>query len=217
MLAGMTQRYRGFAPFYDLLSGEYPVYRVGRVLGVESLNLPPGAQVLDIGCGTGLNFALLQRAVGPGGTIVGIDRSAEMLAQALRKAERRGWSNVILIQADATTLEVEEIRREIRERGGRQLSDAALTTYALSLMTPWHAAWDRMLDLTAPGGTLCVVDMQEPDGPFRIMTPLARLACRMGGADITAHPWQAVERDCLAVTSGSTRGGHLQVRTGRRQ
>lgn len=38
---------------YDIVSGERPVYRAGRVLGVERAQLRPGARVLDVGCGTG--------------------------------------------------------------------------------------------------------------------------------------------------------------------
>ncbi|WP_206604348.1 class I SAM-dependent methyltransferase [Arthrobacter pityocampae] len=213
----IAEKYSRFAPFYDLLSGEFPVYRAGRVLGIRSLDLEPGHQVLDLACGTGLNFAHLQDRIGPSGTIVGIDRSAEMLAQARRKADRRGWSNIILLQADATTSSAASLSASIASRGGKDLSDATLATYALSLMKPWEAAWETMKDLTAPSGSLCVVDMQDPASRIPGMTALARVACRLGGADITVQPWQGLERDCTQVTGAAARGGHLQVRTGRRR
>jgi S-adenosylmethionine-diacylgycerolhomoserine-N-methlytransferase len=211
---GMADRYRSFAPLYDALSGEYPVYRAGRVLGVRDLALSVGAQVLDVGCGTGLNFALLQEAIGPSGTVVGIDRSPHMLARARRTAERHAWDNVILIEADATSLRVDDVARTIAARGGRASSDAAIASYSLSLMTPWAEAWARMLQLVRPEGALSVVDLQDPVGPFAALAPLARLACRLGGADITAAPWRGVESDCRDVRAASARGGHLQVRTG---
>jgi demethylmenaquinone methyltransferase/2-methoxy-6-polyprenyl-1,4-benzoquinol methylase len=200
---------------YDLFAAEFPVYRAGRKLGIESLQLAPGAQVLDIGCGTGLNFGLLQRRIGPEGIIVGIDRSADMLAQVRRKARRRGWTNVILLEADATTLSPDAAGAAIAARGGRGRSDAALATYALSLMPAWESAWRNMRLMSSTGASLSVVDMQEPAGRYSIAAPLARAACRLGGADITAHPWQAVERDCAEVVAASARGGHLQIRTGR--
>lgn len=208
--------YSTFAPFYDLLSGEYPVYRAGRTLGVELLDLEPGAQVLDIGCGTGLNFALLQRKIGPGGTVVGIDRSPGMLVRARRKAERRGWTNVILLQADATTMSPDGIASRIAAEGGRDVSEAVLATYSLSLMGEWEAAWTTMTRLVRPGGTMGVVDMQVPTGRYSMLAPLARAACRLGGSDITAHPWLAVERDGIDVKAASARGNHLQIRVGRR-
>ncbi len=210
----IADKYSSFAPLYDLMSAEIPVYRAGRKLGVQTLDLHPGAQVLDVGCGTGLNFRHLKERIGPAGTIVGIDRSAEMLAQARRKATRQGWTNIILVQADTTTTPTEAIIESITSQGGLPLSDAALATYALSLMKPWEAGWTMMQDLTAPGGRLCVVDMQDPTSRIPGARALARLACRLGGADITAHPFAAVERDCIDVTARSARAGHLQIRTG---
>ncbi|RJT81140.1 class I SAM-dependent methyltransferase [Arthrobacter cheniae] len=199
------------------MSAEFPVYRAGRQLGIGSLNLNPGDQVVDLGCGTGLNFGLLKERIGPTGTIIGIDRSTKMLAQARRKADRHGWTNIILIQADATTASPAFLSASITSHGGKALSDATLATYALSLMKPWEAAWDAMKQLTRPRGSLCIVDMQEPTSLFPGMTALAQSACRLGGADITAHPWKGVERDCTDVTKASARSGHLQIRTGRRR
>jgi demethylmenaquinone methyltransferase/2-methoxy-6-polyprenyl-1,4-benzoquinol methylase len=211
----IADRYSAYAPFYDLMSGEYPVYRAGRRLGIEMMDLHAGAQVVDIGCGTGLNFALLQRKIGASGTIVGIDRSSGMLARARRRASRNGWTNVILLEADATVMSPSDVGARIVAEGGSSLSDAVLATYSLSLMGEWELAWNNMVSLGAPAAVLGVVDMQEPTGAFTAMAPLARAACWLGGADISAHPWLAVERDCTDVRAASARGGHLQVRVGR--
>lgn len=200
------RRYERFAWAYDVMSGE-PVYRAGRRLGIDALGLRPGQCVLDIGCGTGLNFPLLAERVGTYGRIVGVDTSAAMLEQARTRVAGAGGENVRLVEADVTTLELVRVRKEA---GGP--IDAALATYALSLMPDWPAAWQRMRDLVRPGGRLAVVDMQRPDGPANVLTPLARLATFLGGADIDAHPWTAVESDCTAVTVARAWGGHLQVR-----
>jgi len=63
-------------------------------------------------------------------------------------------------------------------------------------------------------GRLCVVDMQPTEGAAVVLGWLARLACRLAGSDINAHPWRAVEADCGQVVTGAARGGHIQVRTG---
>ncbi len=68
---------------------------------VDVLPLTPGDSVVDVGCGTGLCFEPLERAIGPAGQIVGIDSSVDMLALARRRAEGRGWSNIDLIAAPA--------------------------------------------------------------------------------------------------------------------
>jgi len=60
-----------------------------------------GDTVIDMACGTGLNFSLLQKAVGPGGRIVGVDLTDAMLARAQDRIKANGWSNVSLVQADA--------------------------------------------------------------------------------------------------------------------
>ena len=113
-------QYGVFAPYYDLLSAEFPVYRAGRVLGIEALDLKTGDQVLDLGCGTGLNFPLLRERIGTAGIIVGIDKSASMLEQASRRAEQHGWKNILLIEADATMLTSADIGLRVEAGGGRR-------------------------------------------------------------------------------------------------
>src|SRR5579885_1487895 len=46
----------------------------------------PGEQILDVGCGTGVNDLALSKLVGPAGKITGIDNSEAMLAIARTKA-----------------------------------------------------------------------------------------------------------------------------------
>ena len=57
----------------------------------------PGDTVLDVGCGTGLSFELLQRAVGDSGHIVGIEQSPQMIDKARQRVQRHGWRNVTLL------------------------------------------------------------------------------------------------------------------------
>ncbi|RPI68686.1 MAG: class I SAM-dependent methyltransferase [Geobacteraceae bacterium] len=47
--------------------------------------LAPGMRILDVGCGPGITTATLAAAAQPGGTAVGIDRSAERIAYAQEK------------------------------------------------------------------------------------------------------------------------------------
>lgn len=202
------ERYRGVARFYDVVSAE-PVYRAGRRIGIGQLALKPGDTVVDIGCGTGLNFELLEDAIGPTGRLVGVDRSGDMLAQARRRVQEHGWGNVELLHADATTVAAATVIDV-----ARRPADAVLATYSLSLMRDWRAAWVMMLAVAARPGRLCVVDMQPTVGAAVVLGWLARLACRLGGSDINARPWSAVEADCDHVLAAAARGGHIQVRTG---
>ena len=137
-----------------------------------------------------------------------------MLDQARRRVETAGWDNVILVRADAVLMDPVAVRAEIAEHGGAPASDAALATYALSLIPEWRKAWANMAALLRGQGRVAVVDMQEPVGWGKVFTPLACAACALGGADIHAHPWRAVEDECTDVVRSSARSGHLQIRAG---
>ncbi len=52
--------------------------------------LRPGMRVLDVGCGSGETTLRIAALVGPGGQAVGIDRDAELLEDAQRRAEEHG-------------------------------------------------------------------------------------------------------------------------------
>ncbi len=203
------KRYSRSAAWYDAISGE-PIYRVGRECAISALHLQEGSRVLDVGCGTGLNFPLLLDVVGPRGEVVGVERSHEMLEVARRKTIHLPPGNVALVQADAERLD----RIDGGLPGGDAPFDAVIFTYSLSLMTDREAAWRQAITLVRPGGRVAIVDMEPPHGWARVLDPAARLACWLGGADITARPWTLLERTARDVESWSFRGGHVQVRVG---
>jgi len=207
----LRQRYTAVAPLYDALSAEWPVYRAGRVRGIPLLRLSEGNSVLDVGCGTGLNFPLLLDAVGPRGQVLGVDTSRDMLRTARRRLGRPPPPNVHLIERDATRLG--DLASEVAPLVGRG-PDAILFTYALSLMKPWQAAWDGATALARPGTRIVIVDMALPTGRGRLLAPLARMACAVGGADIAAHPWTRLAVECADITHLSARGGHVQIWAG---
>ena len=122
----------------------------------EALAAQPGERILDVGCGPGFYVAELLEAVGPEGSVVGVDVSPAMLAIAAHRTEAH--PNVALHEADATSLPVEgedfdaalsvqvleyvsdlpavlaEIHRALRPRGRVVLWDVDWTTLS------WHSA-----------------------------------------------------------------------------
>jgi ubiquinone/menaquinone biosynthesis C-methylase UbiE len=135
----------------------------GRRAAVEKLNLRPDAQVLEVGCGTGLNFKLITDRLdaGRGGALVGLDFSQDMLNRAARRVAHRGWSNVELVQGDASTMDL-----------GRQF-DAILFAYSLTMIPDWEAALERAKAHLAPGGRLVVLDFSTFTG-WGPLAPLMR-------------------------------------------
>lgn len=87
-------QYRRRAWIYDL---ELAAFEPVRQSAIARLGLIRGQTVLDIGCGTGLSFKLLQDQVGPDGAIVGIEQCPEMIERARQQVARNGWSNVTLL------------------------------------------------------------------------------------------------------------------------
>ena len=203
MLGGMRltgPRYTSVAPFYDLVSAEWPVYRRGRRAAFDLLALRPGERVLDVGCGTGLDLPLVRAA---GATFVGVDASPQMLGAARRRA--RGWPGATFLVADAASPEVSELPGGV---------DVVVATYALSIMSAWPAAVDRAVALARPGARIAVVDMQPAVSGPSPLRRLADLAMRSGGVDPAARPWTVVEQRCTDVRAASFWGGHVQVRVG---
>ena len=88
-------KYRRGVATYD----ESNRFRRLRGNAVARLELKPGDVVLDVACGTGLNFPLIQDSIGQQGRLIGIDLSPDMLAMAQRRVARNKWRNVTLINS----------------------------------------------------------------------------------------------------------------------
>jgi S-adenosylmethionine-diacylgycerolhomoserine-N-methlytransferase len=193
----VLRRYGWLAPLYELTLGDRLLYAGPRRRAVDLLRLAPGATVVDFTCGTGLNFPLLQRRIGPTGTLVGVDLTTAMLDQARARVRRAGWANVHLVRADVTTLTRDELERAGALRPDQPV-DAVLCTLGMSVVPRWQAAWDAMLALVRPGGTAALMDGGPPPHPTlvgRAAWPLVWLGCRWFAADWTRRPWRLAERD----------------------
>jgi ubiquinone/menaquinone biosynthesis C-methylase UbiE len=192
----LIETYRRKARHYDLTSRLYPApgypQRTQRLRAVQALGLRPGDTVIDLACGTGLNFALLQQAVGPGGRIVGVDLTDAMLGRAQDRIKARGWGNVSLVQADAAGYDFP---------AG---ADAILSTYALTQVPECAAVIAHGAAALAAGGRLAILDLKVPTRTPEWLAQLGTATVRPFAAIdqwMARRPWEAIRaamRDELA-------------------
>jgi ubiquinone/menaquinone biosynthesis C-methylase UbiE len=132
------EQYRRRAAVYDL---ELALFEPVRRRAIAWLAPPAGGTVLDVGCGTGLSFDLLLRAVGRTGHVVGIEQSPQMIEKARQRIRKHGWRNVTLHGSPA----------EQAPLTGR--ADAALLHFTHDVMQS-DAALEHVLRHLKPGATL---------------------------------------------------------------
>ncbi|MCB0210737.1 MAG: class I SAM-dependent methyltransferase [Anaerolineae bacterium] len=70
--------------------------------------LKPGMRVLDVGCGAGDVSFLAASLVGPKGTVIGVDKSPEVIAMASQRAQAAGLANVHFMIQDLAKLTIDE-------------------------------------------------------------------------------------------------------------
>jgi len=161
--AEIVARYRRVAAMPDgLFFFTFPLRR----RAIDQLHLAPGSSVLEVGCGSGANFAFLIGAVGPSGRVVGVDLSPEMVAAAQARVRRHAWSNVQVIESPA-----EDMRLDGHFDG--------LLLFAMHDVLTSQAALTRSLEHVRPGGRVVVVSPALADRfPGKLLNPLAAMVFR---------------------------------------
>ncbi|MEF7614315.1 methyltransferase domain-containing protein [Aquincola sp. MAHUQ-54] len=114
--------------------------------------LPPGARVLDVGCGAGhLSFALAPLA----GSVVALDPAPGMLETVAGAAAQRGLHQVRTQAGSATRLPFDD-----------RHFDAVATRYSAHHWPDLPAALQEMRRVLKPGGWLLVIDVMGADEPL---------------------------------------------------
>ena len=147
-----AKRYNSTVQFFNFLSSfgfDIPAWRLK---AVQALELKPGDTVVDLGCGTGLNFPIIQEAIGPSGKIIGVDLSHAMLEKAQSLTFESGWQNVELVCSDAAQY---DFPHNI---------DGIVSTFALVLVPECGRAVANGCQALCSGGRFSVLDMCWPEG-----------------------------------------------------
>ena len=89
----------------NLKGFESTIAPVGEAL-LAHADYRPGDRVLDIGFGGGASSMAIARAVAPGGEVLGVDISPDLVAATTRRAAAEGVANARFICADAARVTV---------------------------------------------------------------------------------------------------------------
>ena len=120
-----------------------------------------GMRVLDIGCGIGDVSLLAAEIVGPSGLVVGVDRSADAVALAERRAVAAGkchWTHFVVAELD--------------EFSPNESFDAVIGRFILMYLPDPAKTLRRLSGHVRPGGTVVFQEMamamarSVPEGPL---------------------------------------------------
>ena len=109
--------------------------------------LPPGATVVDIGCGAGMDLMLAASAVGPTGKTIGIDMTEPMAERARAAARALGFAQVEVRAGDALDLPVDS-----------GSVDFVITNGVLNLAPDKRQAFLEVFRILKPGGQFLYAD-----------------------------------------------------------
>lgn len=119
-----------------------------------------GETVVDVGSGAGLDSVIAARAVGPNGTVIGVDMTTDMIERARRSAVELGLDNVEFREGRAENLPVPD-----------QSVDLVISNGVINLVPDKSRAYREIHRVLKPGGRLqvadIVVDKPIPEGTQR--------------------------------------------------
>jgi ubiquinone/menaquinone biosynthesis C-methylase UbiE len=164
--------------------------------------------VIDVGCGTGLNFPLLQQAVGPTGRIVGVDLTDAMLDRARERVAAQRWDNVELVQSDAA------------EFSFSQGVSGIISAFALTLVPEFDDVIRNGSAALLPGKRWVILDFKLPNNWLAWLAPLlVPLLTRPFGGTLDMaerHPWASMQKYLNTVTVSERFLGFAYIATGER-
>jgi ubiquinone/menaquinone biosynthesis C-methylase UbiE len=158
-----------------------------RKRAIHSLALNQGDTVVDLGCGTGLNFSFLQEQVGPRGRIIGVDLTDAMLDQANTRIAAQDSSNVELVKSDVAGYVFPASVNGI------------LSTFALTLVPEFDEVIRNGAEALQTGKRFVILDFKRPSGWFmdKAAPLLAKLLTGPFGGTIdmaSRKPWQSLDK-----------------------
>lgn len=204
--------YQSGAKYYDFHTILYRLIglriKTYRSLAIKKLSLHRGNCVIELGCGTGLNFPLLMKKIGPEGRLVGVDFTPGMLDIARVRVERYGWKNVELIQSDIAAYDFPEGVNGVLATG----------------LFGYIPEYDRVIKAASqslvPGGRLSIIDGKQPESlPVWLLKIVLKLGrpFALTPEYFNVRPWESVERYLQETSLEQKYGGMVYILSGTSQ
>jgi arsenite methyltransferase len=142
---------------------------------VSAIDMREGDTVMDLGSGGGLDCFLSAKKVGPGGRVIGVDMTPEMIAKAQANAQKVGASNVEFRLGQIEALPVAD--GEV---------DVIISNCVINLSPDKPAVFREMHRALASGGRVAVSDIvtNGPMSPLVAKSLESWAGCIAGALDI---------------------------------
>lgn len=150
----MDRMYRYQRYFYDVTR---KFYLFGRDKMIARMDVQPGENVLEVGCGTARNLVLLAKK-NPQTNFFGLDASSEMLKTAQAKVDAKKLSNVNLKVALADDFMHQETF------GLDERFDSIYFSYSITMIPTWKESIANALHNLKPGRKIYIVDFYDQKG-----------------------------------------------------
>jgi ubiquinone/menaquinone biosynthesis C-methylase UbiE len=176
-----------------------------RLLSIKKLSLQRGNFVIELGCGTGLNFPFIMEQIGPEGRLIGIDLTPGMLEIARMRIERSGWENVELIQSDIAAYNFPEG------------VNGVFATGLFGYIPEYDSVIKSASQALAPNGHMVILDGKQPEN---LPAWLFKIVLKLGGPFgytpeyFNVRPWESVDHYFNETSFETWYGGMMYILSG---